>query len=101
MGQLRSFRRERHVHLLGRRPIFPSLSPRSGDIPTPRHGEYGTLWLQARLDQYRAAGLPVLVIDYCVNEQHRLECYQLSRARGYVPFVSRTPLDRLPSPPPP
>jgi cysteinyl-tRNA synthetase len=75
-------------------------SPRSGDIPTPLHGEWSTTWIQQRLDRYKKAGLPVFIIDYCVNEQHRLKAYRLSRARGYVPFVSRTPLDRLPPPPP-
>jgi cysteinyl-tRNA synthetase len=72
-------------------------NPRSGDIRTPNADR---LWLQQRLDLYLAAGLPVLTIDYCVDEQNRLSCYQLSRQRGYVPFVSRTPLDRLPEAPP-
>jgi endo-alpha-1,4-polygalactosaminidase (GH114 family) len=72
-------------------------NPRSGDIPTPKADR---LWLQKRLDLYLAAGLPVFTIDYCVNEQNRLASYRLSRQRGYIPFVSRTPLDRLPDPPP-
>jgi len=72
-------------------------NPRSGDIPTPQADR---LWLQQRLDLYLAAGLPVFTVDYCVNEQNRLSSYQLSRQRGYIPFVSRTPLDRLPEPPP-
>ena len=72
-------------------------NPRSGDIHTPNADR---LWLQQRLDLYLAAGLPVLTIDYCVNERNRLSCYQLSRQRGYVPFVTRTPLDRRPEAPP-
>ena len=73
-------------------------NPRSGDIPTPAGDR---LWLEQRLDQYLAAGLPVFTVDYCVKEANRLASYQLSRARGYIPFVSRTPLDRLPKAPPP
>jgi cysteinyl-tRNA synthetase len=73
------------------------LNPRSGDVPTPAADQQ---WLEERLDLYLAAGLPVFVVDYCVNEDNRLNSYRLSRERGYIPFVSRTPLDRLPAPPP-
>jgi cysteinyl-tRNA synthetase len=72
--------------------------PRSGDIRTPNSERTA---LEQRLDGYLAAGLPVLTVDYCVKESNRLSSYTLSRDRGYIPFVSRTPLDRLPKAPPP
>ncbi len=44
------------------------------------------------------AGLdcPVFTLDYAVREEHARSARAASIAAGYVPFVSRTPLDRLP-----
>lgn len=39
---------------------------------------------------------PVFTIDYAVREEHARSARAASVAQGFVPFVSRTPLDRLP-----
>jgi len=71
--------------------------PESGDIRTPDGpGEWTRQWLYGRLNVYKNAGLPVFTVDYCLNQANIQESYRLSRQHGYVPFVSRTPLDRLP-----
>jgi endo-alpha-1,4-polygalactosaminidase (GH114 family) len=41
-------------------------------------------------------GLPVFTLDYAVLEEDARTARAASLARGFVPFVSRTPLDRLP-----
>ena len=87
------------VHFSGEADV-PWGDPRAGDIRTPRRGEWGRLWIKERLDMYAAAGLPVFTVDYCLKEANRLQSYKYSRYRGYLPFVSQTPLDRLPPPPP-
>lgn len=69
----------------------------SGDIRTPEgNDEWERGWLYSRLDVYRAAGLPVFTCDYCLIPANAEEARELSRERGYVPLVTRTPLDRLP-----
>lgn len=71
--------------------------PASGDIRTPDGpGEWTRQWLYSRLDVYLAAGLPVFTVDYCLDADNAAEARRLSLARGYVPLVTRTPLDRLP-----
>ena len=72
-------------------------SRRSGDIETER----GTCeWCREDIARvlgiYRDAGLPVFTIDYCIDPENREEAIRYYRALGFVPFVSRTPLDRLP-----
>ncbi|MFI5401890.1 MAG: endo alpha-1,4 polygalactosaminidase [Planctomycetota bacterium] len=39
---------------------------------------------------------PVFTLDYAVREEHARGARAASLDRGFVPFVSRTPLDRLP-----
>jgi len=71
--------------------------PAAGDVPTPTGGDpYTTEWYVQRLQQYRQAGKPVFTIDYALDQGHSANVYRDSRALGFVPFVSRTPLDRLP-----
>lgn len=71
--------------------------PASGDIRTPDgNDEWERGWLYSRLDVYRTAGLPVFTCDYCLIPANAEEARTLSRERGYVPLVTRTPLDRLP-----
>jgi len=70
---------------------------RAGDTETER----GTCeWCRddiARvLGVYRDAGLPVFTVDYCVDPENSEEAIRFSRSHGFTPFVSRTPLDRLP-----
>ncbi|MBN1572845.1 MAG: endo alpha-1,4 polygalactosaminidase [Deltaproteobacteria bacterium] len=71
--------------------------PESGDIKTPR----GTCrWcrddLARVLVKYLKAGRPVFTVDYCIRAENAREAREYSISRGFVPFVSRTPLDRLP-----
>jgi len=40
--------------------------------------------------------IPVFTLDYAVREEHARAASATSAAQGFVPFVSRTPLDRLP-----
>ena len=68
-------------------------NPHAGDIRTSNADRR---WLFERLDIYLGAGLPVFTLDYALIPANIDEAYRRSRARGYVPFVSRTPLDRLP-----
>jgi len=71
--------------------------PRSGDIRTPDGpGEWTRQWLYGRLDVFRGADLPVFTMDYALVPANIQEAYRLSRQHGYVPFVSQTPLSRLP-----
>ena len=71
--------------------------PESGDIRTPNGpGEWTRQWLYSRLDVYRKAALPVFTVDYALILADTQESYRLSRQHGYVPFVSQTPLSRLP-----
>jgi cysteinyl-tRNA synthetase, unknown class len=52
----------------------------------------------ANLDKYVKAGKAVLTIDYTVS--HADEVYAKARAKGFVPYCSRTPLSRLTTTPP-
>ncbi|MDJ0520779.1 MAG: endo alpha-1,4 polygalactosaminidase [Planctomycetota bacterium] len=60
----------------------------------------GDLWnmqaLAALLSRYRAAGLPVFTADYAREQDDVAEALRTSRGFGFVPCVSRTPLDRVP-----
>lgn len=71
--------------------------PESGDIKTPR-GSYE--WcredLARVLTKYLKAGKPVFTVDYCLKPENIKEAREYSLSKGFVPFVSRTPLDRLP-----
>lgn len=80
------------VHFSGESDVAWN-NPRAGDIRTPNAQRR---WLYRRLDAYRAAGVPVFTIDYALQPANIQEAYALSRAKGYIPFVSRTPLNRLP-----
>jgi len=71
--------------------------PKSGDIKTPRGGCDGCREDLARvLTKYLKAGKPVFTVDYCARAENAREAREYSLSRGFVPFVSRTPLDRLP-----
>jgi cysteinyl-tRNA synthetase len=52
------------------------------------------------LDQYRAAGRPVLDCEYALQD-NAAEAYSRSAARGYVPYVTRRSLSQLTDTPPP
>ena len=38
----------------------------------------------------------MLTLDYCIDPAKARAAIARSRAEGFVPFVTRTPLDRLP-----
>ena len=73
-----------------------------GDRPNaPSEARYST---DARLKQYaryKAAGKPVLTVDYCLKADNARKVYEESRSRGFVPLVSRIALDRMTETPPP
>jgi cysteinyl-tRNA synthetase len=52
--------------------------------------------IRDRLDRCRSLGLPVLTLDYASRPENLFACGAFAGSRGYVPCVSRTPLDRLP-----
>jgi len=71
--------------------------PAAGDVATPTGSDpYTTEWYIDRLQDYLRAGKTVFTVDYALGEAHSASAYSDSRALGFVPFVSRTPLDRLP-----
>lgn len=62
------------------------------DVMTPLEV---TARLEAYLDLFRDAGKLVLTIDYADAPAHVGDAYTRSRARGYVPYVTRRDLDIL------
>ncbi|MGQ0613486.1 MAG: endo alpha-1,4 polygalactosaminidase [Planctomycetaceae bacterium] len=70
--------------------------PKSGDLPRPREGEDSRAALTRQLEQWHRRGLPVLTLDYALETANADEARRFSRGKGFLPFVSRTPLDRLP-----
>lgn len=71
-------------------------APGSGDLPAPTAGEWATAELAARLQRFATRGIPVLTMDYARHPRNIAQAEHTSRSFGFVPFVSRTPLDRLP-----
>ena len=63
----------------------------AGDVPNPE-----TKWLADKLGALRDRGLPILTLDYALDPDHIEAAQRRSRALGFVPFVSRAPVDRLP-----
>jgi cysteinyl-tRNA synthetase len=47
-------------------------------------------------DALASLDCPVFTLDYAVRPEHERSAREASAAMGYVPFVSRMPLDRLP-----
>ena len=72
-------------------------SPKSGDIAAKRKRVAGKDVLVAQLESIVSRGVPVLTIDYALDPANIDKAYRESRRAGFVPFVSRTPLDRLPA----
>ncbi len=70
--------------------------PRAGDIERSGEGEDGTFALLERLRTVGARGKLVLTLDYAGVPANVEVAMRRSRQHGLVPFVSRTPLDRLP-----
>lgn len=59
--------------------------------------EFYNDWLQ----EYVEAGKAVLSVDYAADAANVAEAYDNASDAGYVPYVSRRPLDRLADTPPP
>ena len=72
-------------------------SASAGDIPVAREPVDGRDPLIVQLESIRARRVPVLTIDYALRRENIDKAYRESRRAGFVPFVSRTPLDRLPA----
>lgn len=73
----------------------------SGDIAAPDHGEWATTRLCERLTVAREYGLSIFTLDYAFRKDNIDLAVATSRAHGFVPCVTRTPLDRLATPIPP
>ncbi|MHC4973890.1 MAG: endo alpha-1,4 polygalactosaminidase [Planctomycetota bacterium] len=70
--------------------------PDSGDHAIPARGDWSTAALARRLQACRDRGLPVFTLDYAADPTNARRARAVSVGLGCVPFVSRTPLDRLP-----
>lgn len=70
--------------------------PKTGDQSAPPDGPFSTRELGRSLQTYERMGVPVFTIDYARQSANVARARATSRALGFVPFVSRTPLDRLP-----
>ncbi len=73
-------------------------NPLAGDIPQDSIGQAETVDM---LQQYLDAGLTVFTCDYALITEHIEQAYDFAYANGFIPFVSQTPLDRLPNYTPP
>jgi len=60
-------------------------------------GEYGDYYLQ-RLRAYKAAGFPVFVCDYAL--ENAAYAYKKAKSEGFLAYVTRTSLSRLTTTPP-
>ena len=70
--------------------------PAAGDIALPARGGWSTEALLKQLQFVRAQGLPVFTVDYAARAENAAKARYVARQVTAVPFVSRTPLDRLP-----
>jgi cysteinyl-tRNA synthetase len=64
-------------------------SAQAGDIPMEGS-------LSGRLALLQAFKVPVFTVDYAIKAENASRASALSRKHGFRPFVSRSPLDRLP-----
>ncbi len=70
--------------------------PSTGDRPNRADDELSTESLIRQLRTFHDRGLFVLTIDYAREPANVARARARSLEAGFVPFVSRTPLDRLP-----
>lgn len=68
-------------------------APENGDVAQPADVVAARV---AGLDRCRESGLVVFTLDYARDPENVAAAEARASERGYVPFVSRTPLDRLP-----
>ena len=76
-------------------------SPKAGDIPNKYKDESSTASRLKTYARYRAAGKPVLTIDYCLNPTNATRVYTAADADGLIPLVTRVSLDQITTTPPP
>ncbi len=68
----------------------------AGDHPVPETGiGYSRQWYEAQMQNYLDAGFPVFTVDYARQPQNVGYVYSRARLKGYRPYVSLRPLDRL------
>ena len=70
--------------------------PKSGGRRRPADDYWSTAALATLLGRYKEHGLPVFTADYARTAEDIAEALKTSREYGFVPTVSRTPLDRVP-----
>lgn len=70
--------------------------PRAADLPLPARGDWSTASQLAGIARFTARGIPVFTLDYASRTANIAKARGISLAAGCVPFVSRTPLSRLP-----
>ncbi len=58
-------------------------------------------FLEQKLALWKGAGLPVFHVEYACDAANVSESYALSTAKGFRGYVTRRPLDRLTTTPPP
>ena len=61
---------------------------------------YSREFYEGWADAYLDAGVPVFCVDYAADAANVAEAYENATANGYIPYVSRRPLDRLTDTPP-
>jgi endo-alpha-1,4-polygalactosaminidase (GH114 family) len=72
---------------------------RGVDHPAPEDGPFSTAELGARLRSGAERRTPLFTIDYALDPSSAERARTTSRRFGFVPFVSRAALDRLPAAP--
>jgi cysteinyl-tRNA synthetase len=70
--------------------------PANADRAIPATGVWSTETHVRRLTGLAKRGLLIFTLDYAAEEANRREAVERARRHGFVPFVSRTPLDRIP-----
>lgn len=68
----------------------------AGGEPAVESGPWSTAELGARLGEAVSRGLVVFTLDYALRPDEVARARRNARSVGAVPFVSQTPLDRLP-----
>lgn len=71
-------------------------APAAGGHRRPADDEWNTAALARLLRRYGERTMPVFTVDYALDADDRREALEASRAFGFIPCVTRTPLDRIP-----
>jgi cysteinyl-tRNA synthetase len=70
-------------------------APDAADIPIPAKGDWSTETMLKRLRAIE--GVPLFTIDYATKPENIALVQKRAKGVGAVPFVTRAPLDRLPT----